>query len=206
MKRELTIAVAALAITAAGASAQDPPRDTAQRPLQGPMMRGRMQPGQSPEQLRARVEERWHSMVQNQLSLTDQQMDRLRTVERANQDRQRELDRREQDLMRGMRDQLQPGVAANNDSLSRSLDALAALRVQRAQSDQQVLRDLGFLPPVQRARYMMMARQFRERVQALQRGGPPAGMRPGQQRMQPGQPGMQQRPPRPGRPIEDDEL
>lgn len=197
MKRvTMAVAVLVLAGAASAAAQQAPPQDSMRRPMAG--MRGQMpmgaMRGQTPEQLRAQIEERWGSMVQTQLGLNDQQMERLRTAERANQDRHRDLNRREEDLQRALRDQLQPGVAANNDSLSRSLDALAAIRVQHAQSDQQLLRDIQFLAPVQRARYMMMARRFRERVDAL-RGGPTGRM---QAQPRPGQGPMQPRRPMPG--------
>ncbi len=194
MKHALSAVVVALTMAGA-AAAQNPPADTARAPMQGPMMRQRMpmmqgqMPGQTPEQLRVQIEERWGRMVQTELGLNDQQMDRVRTAERANQDRQIDLGRREEDLHRAVRDQLQPGVAANNDALTRSLDELAAIRVQRAQSDQQLLRDIAFLTPVQRARYFIMAQRFRDRIQALKQGGPPAGMapamRPGAQPRQP---------------------
>jgi len=190
------VSAVVVALTMAGtAAAQNPPGDTMRAPMQGPMMRQRMpmmqgqMPQRTPEQLRQQVEQRWGNMVQQELGLNDQQMDRVRTSERANQDRQRELGRREEDLHRAVRDQLQPGVAANNDALNRSLEELAAIRVQRAQSDQQLLRDIAFLTPVQRARYFVMAQRFRERIQALRQGGPPAGMapamRPGAQPRQP---------------------
>ena len=194
MKHALSAVVVAL--TMAGAvAAQNPPGDTTRPPMPGPMMGQRMpmmqgqMPRQTPEQLRMQIEERWSRMVQTELELTDPQMERLRTAERANQDRHRDLGRREEDLHRSVKNQLQPGVAANNDSLTRSLDALAAIRVQHAQSDQQLLRDIAFLTPVQRARYFVMAQRFRDRIQALRQGGPPAGMAPGvRPNVQPRQP------------------
>jgi hypothetical protein len=82
-------------------------------------------------------------------------------------------------------EQLRPGVAANQDSLGRMLDGLAAVRVQRAQSDQQELRDLGqFLNPVQRARLLLMRRQLSDRIEQIRRGvgqgmGRGIGMQPG---------------------------
>ncbi len=180
----------ALGMIAGVAGAQNPP---AQAP-DSVMVRGQG-PG-SPEQLRMRVEERWDHRVQTELGLSDQQMDRLRAAERANQDRQTDLRRREEDLLRTVRQQLQPGVAADNNALSSALDQLAQIRVQHAQSDQQLLRDLSFLTPVQRARYVIMATQFRQlveraRANALGRPGPD-GMqgpraRPFQQRQRPPQ-------------------
>jgi Spy/CpxP family protein refolding chaperone len=171
MKRVVMAAVVAVVAAGSAAAQNPPPADTMRVPMRQrmPMMGG--QP-MAPEQVRAQIEARWGQMVQNQLGLSDQLMDRLRTAERANQDRHRDLSRREEDLHRVVQGQLQPGVAANSDSLSRALDQLAAIRVQHAQSDQQLLRDLSFLTPVQRARYVIMARRFRERIEDIREGRP----------------------------------
>ena len=186
--------VAGLAV---GAVAQVPPGapDTT-RPRPGAfnrrMVRQRVQNPDRAAAIRAQIEERWGQRIQTELALSDQQMDRLRTVTRSNEDRHRDFDRREADLMRGMMEQLRPGVAANQDSLGRMLDALAGVRVQRAQSDQQELRDLGqFLNPVQRARLLLMRRTLMNRIEQIRRG---AGFGLGQGRPGPG--GMMLRPAR----------
>lgn len=195
MKSSLILAVLA-AVTVTTVQAQNPPADTSRPGMRErmPMTRGAVQ---GPEDLRARVEERWGRMVQVELGLSDQVMERLRTAERANQDRHRDLARREEDLRRVVENQMQPGVAANNDQLTRALDDLAALRVQHAQSDQQLLRDLSFLAPVQRARYMIMARRFRERIEDIRERRPlmQRDREPG-----PGRPGAM-----PRRPMQEDE-
>jgi len=196
------VAVAALGATRA--DAQNPSPAPVERPMVidtppplpfGPGPEGPMDPERM-RQLRAQVEERWGAMVQQELHLTDQQMDRVRTAARAHQDRKRDLMRRRMDLERGIQRQMQPGVAANNDSLSRMLEGMGRMRVEDAQSDEQLNRDLSFLTPVQRVRFFMMQRRFEERLREIRQnrmggqGGPggPAGapgMRPGRQ------PGMQ---------------
>ncbi|HWO89366.1 MAG TPA: hypothetical protein VNL98_09475 [Gemmatimonadales bacterium] len=195
----VAMAAVAAALAAQAVAAQQPgmPMPDSMRPM--PMMPGHMGPmGQGPGparlmQLRQQIEERFGQMVQNQLNLTDQQMDRVRQAMRANQDRRRDLDRREMDLHRAIGGQLQPGVAANNDSLNRMLDQLVQIRAQRAQSDQQFMRDLSFLTPVQRARFMVMLHRFEQRVREVRgRMGRPD---------QPGRPMMQPR--RPGGPMEE---
>lgn len=196
MKVAMVPAVAAVLATASLAQQPGrPPLDTA-RPMMPMMGRMDMPPGQEPPrlmQLRQQIEERFGRMVQTELQLSDQQMDRVRQAMRASQDRRRDLDRREMDLHRAIQQQLQPGVAANNDSLNRMLEQVAAVRTQRAQSDQQFLRDLSFLTPVQRARFMMMLRRLEQRVREV-RGrmgpdGPGAPMRPMMQPRRPGRPG-----------------
>jgi len=168
--------VAALVLgLAAGAVAQNPPPPSA--PLApGPMNRRMMRPqGQNPDQaamIRAQIEERFGQAIRNRLGLNDQQMERLRTVARANEDRQRDFNEREADMFRAVMDQMKPGVAANQDSMGRMLDGIATLRVQRAQSEQQELRELGqFLNPLQRAQLLVMRRQMMNRIEAIRRGG-----------------------------------
>lgn len=175
--------LAALSV-ASVAVAQNPPqpRDTMARggvmPRMGPIDGG--QAGPQREQLRQQVEERFGQMVQAQLELNEQQMQRVREAMRASQDRRMAFNRREMDMRRAIGQQLQPGVAAHADSLNRLLAAQAALRTQRAQSDEQFVRDLAFLQPVQRARLLVMIGQFEERMRNVR------------QRFGPGGPGMQQ--------------
>jgi len=200
----LAIMGAIVAGFAVGAVAQVPPGAPAQpgQPGAPGQWNRRMarQPLQNPDRaaaIRAQIEERWGQRIQTELGLTDQQMDRLRAATRANEDRHRDFNRREADLMRGVMEQLKPGVAANQDSLGRTLDALAGIRVQRAQSDQQELRELGqFLNPVQRARLLLMRRQLMDRIDQIRRGVGP-GMGPGQGGGM--RPGMMMPPPLPRR-------
>ncbi len=183
---------------AVGAVAQVPPNaPPADQPgMQGPMNRRMMREGmQNPDRaamMRAQIEERFGQAIRNQLGLNDQQMERLRTVSRANEDRHRDFNQREADMFRAAMDQMKPGVAANQDSLAHLLDGIAALRVQRAQSEQQELRELAqFLNPLQRVKLLVMRQQLMNRVQAIRRGG---GMGRGEG-MGPGmQPGMRMRP------------
>jgi hypothetical protein len=189
MRQFAVVAVLALA-TAATAVAQNPP--AGQAPGQSPDSTMRYGPGmgrrgafrqQRTQQLRTQIEQRFGQRVQTELGLTDQQMDRLRAAERNTRDRHQALADREQDLRRAVGEQLKPGVAANADSLSRLLDAIAQNHVSRAQEEQQEMRDLAqFLTPVQRARLLMMRQQFMQRVQAIREGrwNPSAG-RPGMQ-------------------------
>jgi len=151
--------------------------------------------------LRARIEERFGQRIKAELGLTDQQLERVQAVGRANEQRVRDLNDREMDLYRAVLDQLhqlRPGVAANQDSLGRLLDGLVAARVQRVQSEQQEMRELSqFLTPVQRARLLLMRRQLMNRIEAVRRGMGPGmrqGMGPGmgQGMVPPGMPPMPQ--------------
>jgi len=189
------VAVGLMVAGAGPAAAQNPP--AGQPPAQSPDStmpfggpggggRGRMFPRgqfgqQRMQQLRSQIEERFAQRVQAELSLTDQQMDRLRAAERTSRDRRQALNDHEQDLRRAVGEQLKPGVAANADSLNKLLDAIAQNHVARAQEEQQEMRDLSqFLNPVQRARLLIMRQRLMQNVQAIREGRwrPPAG-RPG---------------------------
>ena len=119
--------------------------------------------------LRGQVEQRFGQMVQTELQLNDGQAQQLKTVMQAHRDRRRVLAQSEMTVQRAIRGQMQPGVAANQDSLNRLLDNASRLRLERAQQDQQFERDLTFLTPVQRARFLMMVRNLEDKVQDLRR-------------------------------------
>lgn len=187
----LGIVMAMVLGLAVGAVAQNPPPPAAPMapgPMNRQMMRQEMQNPDRAAMIRAQIEERFGEAIRNRLGLSDQQMERLRTVSRANEDRHRDSNQREADMFRAAMDQMKPGVAANQDSLARLLDGIAALRVQRAQSDQQELRELAqFLNPLQRVQLLVMRQQMMNRVQAIRRGGADGpGMGPGMD----GGPGM----------------
>lgn len=185
MRTSAGMTVATLFVLAGTALAQQPAtrpmgQDTPPGPgMMRPPFRPEMQDRERVMRFQQQIEERWGGMVKNQLNLNDQQMDRLRTATRANQDRHQDLNRREQDLHRAVGAQLQPGVAANQDSLGRMLDALLQTRAAHVQSDQQFNRDLGqFLSAVQRARLFIMTRRFEERLGEIR--GRMQGPAPGQ--------------------------
>ena len=175
---------------ATAASAQQPERAMPVTPEPESLRYLPPAPGPDPErarQLRQQIEERFGTMVQARLELTEPQMQQLRVAMRANQDRRRDLMRREMDIRRNMQRQMQPGVAANNDSLAQLLEQQGRLRVELAQSDEQFRREVGFLPPVKQVQLMQMMRNFDERVRDVSRrrpGGPGGDRRPmmGQER------------------------
>ncbi len=174
ISRPAMLVVVALATTGV-AVAQNPspgaqPPANAARPYPGAGFFSPMQQ-QRRAQLRMQIEQRFAARVQSQLGLSDDQMSRLRQAEQASRDRRQTLNQREQALRQAVGEQLQPGVAADPDSLSRLLDGIAANHVARAQEEQQELRDLSqFLTPVQSARLLMMRQQLMQRVQAIREG------------------------------------
>jgi hypothetical protein len=117
--------------------------------------------------LRERVEQRFGQMVQQELQLSEPQMQQLRGAVRAHTERRRDLAQRQQAVNQAIRWQMRPGIAADRDSLARLLDAQTHLRVEHAQQEEQLERELGFLSPMQRARFMQMLRTFEQRIQEI---------------------------------------
>jgi Spy/CpxP family protein refolding chaperone len=150
------------------------------------------------ERLRAQIEERFSQRVQEELKLTPDQTTKLRASQERFGMQRRTLMRQQMERRRALDDQMQPGIAANADSVRKLMDANQAARAQMLKLDQDEDREMaGYLTPVQRARYQQMREGFMRRVmemRAQRRGG----------RMGPGMgPGQRARPegrrPRPGR-------
>ena len=150
------------------------------------------------ERLRAQIEERFSQHVQQDLRLTPDQATKLRASQERFGTQRRALMRQQMERRRALDDQMQPGVAANADSVKKLMDGNQAARAQMFKLEQDEDREMsGYLNPVQRARYQQMREQLMRRVtemRAERRGG----------RMGPGTgPGQRVRPegrrPRPGR-------
>jgi len=156
--------------------AQDPrPRDTSEA--------GR---------LRGQIEERFRQRVQEQLQLTPDQATKLQASQERFGTRRRELMRQQMERRRALEGQMQPGVAANADSVRKLMDAIHGGRAEMLKIDQDEDRELaGYLTPVQRARLVLMRERLHRRVNEMreQRRG----------RMGPGAPGERGRPRGPGR-------
>jgi hypothetical protein len=177
--------------------AQQPMTPGAMSADSAPMRPGRMRPGMMrpgmmaddtmrARMLREQIEQRFGRMVQQELQLTEPQMQQLRGAVRAHQERRRELGQRQQAVNQAIRYQMRPGIAADRDSLARLLDAQTHLRVEHVQQEEQLERELGFLTPVQRARFMQMMRTFEQRIQEIRmrqmrrmQGMGPGGPQPG---------------------------
>ena len=123
---------------------------------------------QRADSLRQRIEERFALRVQEQLGLTDDQAAKLRATSREYNTRRRELASRERAIREAIAGQLQPGVAANQDSVARLTDALIQLRVAEAQAARDELKEQSkYLNAVQRARLYTMRERFAHRVREV---------------------------------------
>jgi hypothetical protein len=117
------------------------------------------------DSLRQRIEERFASRVQEELGLTDEQTTKLRATSQKFGARRLELRTRERQLRDALAEQLQPGVAAKPDSVTRLTDAMIELKLAAAQNSRDEMREVStYLNPVQRARLFVMRERFYKRV------------------------------------------
>jgi hypothetical protein len=152
--------------------------------------------------LRQQIEQRFSERVQQDLNLSAEQAAKLRATQERYNARRRMLAQQQMERRRAIDNQMQPGVAANQDSLRKLLDAQRAARAEIAKVDQDEDQEMsGYLTPVQRARYQQMRARLMERVQEMRlerrenRGiGRPMGGRGGVPRARPGAQGGKRRP------------
>ncbi|HEY3279240.1 MAG TPA: hypothetical protein VGJ83_01910 [Gemmatimonadales bacterium] len=138
--------------------------------------------------LRRQIEERFAQRVQQDLRLTPDQAAKLRGTQERFGERRRTLMRQQFERRRAMDGQMQPGIAANPDSVKKLMDGLQAGRMEMVRIEQEEDRDMaGYLTPVQRARYQQMREHLMQRLnemrqerQGRERRAP--GMRPGGRR------------------------
>jgi periplasmic protein CpxP/Spy len=117
------------------------------------------------DSLRHHIEERFAARVQRELGLTNEQTTKLRTTSQQFGKRRRELHTRYRALRQALREQLQPGVAAKQDSVARLTDAMLDLSIASAQATRDEMRDVArYLTPVQRARFFVMRERLRHRM------------------------------------------
>jgi periplasmic protein CpxP/Spy len=165
MRKISVIAFAAMFVASTAVSGQQgPPRDSvaAQRraALEG--------------QLRQRIA----AVVKERLQLSDAQAQQLQDAERRFELRRRDLMQREMRLRRDLRQQLSPGVAADQQRVASLLDQIMAVHRDRVTMTEQEQRDLArFLTPVQRARYLGLQGELRDRIEGMRRRGAARGQR-----------------------------
>jgi Spy/CpxP family protein refolding chaperone len=127
------------------------------------------------ERLRARIEARFSQHVQQELRLTPDQSAKLRASQERFGTQRRALMRQQLERRRALEDQMQPGVAANTDSVKRLMDGIQAGRAAMLKIEQDEDREMaGYLTPVQRARYQRMREMLMRRVSEMReqrRGG-----------------------------------
>lgn len=136
------------------------------------------------QQLQHRLRQRWSERVRGNLGLTNDQATQLQATEDKYLRQRRDFAQRQRAINEALRGQLQPGVAANQDSVRKLMAARERNRASLAQLDQNENQEIaGYLNPVQHARYQMMREQLRQRIQEL-RGQRMEGRRIERRRME----------------------
>jgi hypothetical protein len=125
------------------------------------------------DSLRHRIEERFGARAQEELGLTNEQATKLRATSQQFGARRRELRSRGQQLRDALKAQLQPGIAANQDSVAKLTDAMIQLRTAEVQISRDEIKEQSkYLNAVQRARLYVMRERFAHRVKEMHgRGG-----------------------------------
>ncbi|MGI8617778.1 MAG: hypothetical protein ACR2L6_01655 [Gemmatimonadaceae bacterium] len=129
--------------------------------------------------LESQVRQRIAAMVKERLQLTDAQAQQLQETEARFELRRRDLMQREQRVRQDLRQQLLPGVAADQQRVASLLDQVMAVHRERVTMTEQEQRDLArFLTPIQRAKYLGLQTQLRSRIEGMRQRG--RVTRPGQ--------------------------
>jgi hypothetical protein len=120
------------------------------------------------DSLRHRIEERFASRAQERLKLTNDQTAKLRATSRQFGARRGELRTRAHRLREALAAQLQPGVAANQDSVAKLTDAMIELRLAEAQLSRDEIKEQSkYLNSVQRAQLYVMRERFAHKVKEV---------------------------------------
>ncbi|MBC7791837.1 MAG: hypothetical protein H7Z74_17965 [Anaerolineae bacterium] len=152
------------------------PRASAQR-LEGA---GR-EPGRAA--LEQRVRERMAEVVKVRVGVTDAQMEKIGATNRKFEEQRRVLVAQERDIRMGVREEVLAGDKADQNRVARLLDQMVKVQRERLSLLEQEQRDLAaFLTPVQRAKYMAVQEQIRNRMDEMRQnreGKQGAARRPG---------------------------
>jgi hypothetical protein len=136
------------------------------------------------QELRQMIEDRFAARVQEELGLNDAQAARMRVTVRQYFAKRRALEADERALRSAMSGQLRPGVAADQDSVARLMNAIIDVKQRYLETYRDELKDMsGYLNPVQRAQFFVMRERLLDRVRAAREQMGQEGAR--QRRFQP---------------------
>lgn len=120
------------------------------------------------DSLRHRIEERFAARAQQDLGLTNEQTTKLRATSQQFGTRRADLRTRGRQVREALTAQLQPGVAANQDSVAKLTNAMIELKTAEAQiSRDEVKEQSKYLNAVQRARLYVMRERFAHRLKEV---------------------------------------
>jgi LTXXQ motif family protein len=119
-------------------------------------------------QLRAQIEQAFSDRVQQDLKLTPDQGAKLRASQEKFGAQRRTIMQQQMERRRALDDQMQPGIAANADSVRKLMDGMRQGRAQMVKIEQDEDQEMsGYLNPVQRARYQQMRERLMQRVNEM---------------------------------------
>ncbi len=138
--------------------------------------------GPMAERLRQQIEDRFGERLSQELGLTGDQSVKVRGILASWAVKRRNLEREERRLRNQLSAAMRPGVAANDQAVTRLVDGVLAGRGAMVQTFRDEMAELGtVLSPVQRAQYLLLRDRLLQRVQELrqerQANGPPLGRR-----------------------------
>jgi Spy/CpxP family protein refolding chaperone len=128
--------------------------------------------------LRQEIERRFTSYVQEELNLSPEQGTKLRASQEKFSTLRRSIMIDQRNRRRALEDQMEPGVAANSDSVTKLMAGIRGGRAELFKLEQDQDEEMSkYLTPVQRARYQQMRERFMNRVTEMraQRRGREAG-------------------------------
>ena len=129
------------------------------------------------------LQQRVLEVVQRTLGATDDQMRQLVAVNRSYEGERRELNQKDREARQTIRAELLRDADADQNTVSRMLDAMVDVQRQRLDVFVREQRDLArFLTPVQRAKYATLQAGLRKRVEQLRQRRQENGLAPGERR------------------------
>lgn len=129
------------------------------------------------------LQRRMLEVVQRTLGATDDQMRQLVEVNRTYEGERRALNQKDREARQAIRAEVLRDVDADQDKVSRMLDALVDVQRQRLDVFAREQRDLArFLTPVQRAKYATLQEALRKKVAQLRQQRQENGLAPAQRR------------------------
>ena len=103
----------------------------------------------------------------------------MRTTVAAMFERRRTLEEDERRYRAALAGQLRPGVAANQDSVARLMDAILEVRSRYVESYRDEMKEMAaYLTPSQRAQYFILRERLLDRVRAARQDSSPGIERP----------------------------
>ncbi|HKR54791.1 MAG TPA: hypothetical protein VJS20_00715 [Gemmatimonadales bacterium] len=118
------------------------------------------------ESIQKQIRLRWHQHIVTQLQLNSDQASQLQATEDKYDGMRKPIQRRQVEIAGELNRQMQPGVAADNDAVTRLLAEREDNRAKLQDLDRQQDREMaGYLTPVQRVRYQRQREWLKGQIQ-----------------------------------------